>query len=343
MNGIFIGVVFGMASMLALTLTHTKSATQSTGIDIDIDVDEIVSEATPHLHLLEEHIRNSFTEEFESIDQREVVLSRQMREHAMGFWIDGQAGYDATTRLKVMILPSRLSAVLTALLPFFHAGPSTTITNLALVSGILLEVVVDSLGDAENTAAYTIQCLIVMWLGIDALIYSIYSFVASRSILSCGAATHYQIGADEMFEGVVSPIIWMMLVLSSFSSHTYSDQDWHCQMKHYLYPILLLCRNKSLWRSLVALGHSAASAAHVLLLFLCILVFYSVISMLLMQDLYQTGDFYTDNQYANFFTAFTTMFIYLANGTQLLPTEDSDLKLFLQVRIMSKLSHLHWE
>ena len=331
LNSVCIGTLFGLALMLALILTHTKNKKDNdASATAEIDIDKMVSDAKPHLYLLEEHLRNALTEDvicqnFQTsesgegnyLDKREAVLSKQMRAHAIGFWIDGQAGYDATTRLKVMLLPSRLSTVLTGLWPFFHAGPSTMITNCSIVTGILLEIAVDSTGStgsSDNTGAYVVQCLVVLWIGIDALMHSMYSFVASRSILTCGVATSYSFGPDEMFAGVMLPVIWMSLVLSCFSSHTYSDQHWLCQIKHYLFPVLLLCRNRTLWLSLVALGCSAASAAHVLLLFLCILVFYSTISMLLLQDLYQTGDFYTDNQYANFFSAFTTMFIYLANG-----------------------------
>ena len=309
LNCLFIGTLFGIASMLVLILTHTKNKKDDSATP-EFEIEEMVADIKPYLHLLENHLRNLITEDFicqryrtsesgEGIyqEKREAVLSKQMRAHAMGFWMDGQAGYDATTRLKVMLLPSRLSAVLTALWPFFNAGPSTMITNCAIISGVLLEIVVDSTegySSSDNTGAYAVQCLIVLWIGIDAFMRSIYSFVASRSILSSGVATSYSFGADEMFAGVVSPIMWMLLVLSCFSSHTYSDQDWLCQMKHYLLPLLFLCRNRTLWRSLVALGCSAGSAAHVLLLFLCILVFYSAISMLLLQDLYQTGDFYTD-------------------------------------------------
>ena len=160
---------------------------------------------------------------------------------------------------------------------------------------------------------YSAQCAIVLWLGIDSTMRAMYSLVNSRNFLFRKKGK-YDVAEDNAMEGVLSPLIWMLLVLSCYSSYAYADKDPLCQVKHYLYPILILCMNRQLWRSLVALSYSAASASHVLLLFACVLFIYSAVSMLLLQGLYNTGDFYTDNQYDDLFTSFTTMFIFLASG-----------------------------
>ena len=67
-------------------------------------------------------------------------------------------------------------------------------------------------------------------------------------------------------------------------------------MALYLYPVLLILRNKSLWQSLIAFFSSFVAAGGVLHLFFCLLLTTSAISVVMLKGKYDTGDFSVDNQ-----------------------------------------------
>ena len=52
----------------------------------------------------------------------------------------------------------------------------------------------------------------------------------------------------------------------------------------------------------------------------------SAMSVVLLRGKYETGDFYTDRQYHDFSTAFTTMFIYLASGENFIEATSEGIK-----------------
>jgi hypothetical protein len=83
---------------------------------------------------------------------------------------------------------------------------------------------------------------------------------------------------------------------------------------HYWTPILQVIRSETLFRSLTDFLGAIRSAQQIMALLTACLIVFSSISPLLLRGLYQTGDFYTDNQYQTLIVSFSTMYVYLVTG-----------------------------
>ena len=217
---------------------------------------------------------------------------------------------DATTDLKVFLLP-RAAVVLKWLCPLFESTISSLVFNCAAGGGVLLEIVCQSESCSESTA-FSLQGMLVLLLGLDTLIWSIFSFISSRPVAQ--DLRKHKIYSHVAVYMWLLPLVWMLLAISCCYSHKYYETSGMGRVKHYAYPILIILRNQQIWRSLVAFLYGIGQALSVLLLFFSFVLGISAIVMLFLQGLYNSGDFTVDNQFSDYMEAFTTMFYYVLSG-----------------------------
>ena len=139
--------------------------------------------------------------------------------------------------------------------------------------------------DSEPDTIYAFQGIILLCLGFDTFCVATKAAISLQPITGrkCELYLHT---AVSLF---VLPILWGLLVAACFSSDTYYCSDFPCRAKHYIYPLMVIFRNKDIWLSIVQFILSVNSAAPVLLLFFCFLLALSGIAMLLMRGVYKTG------------------------------------------------------
>ena len=217
---------------------------------------------------------------------------------------------DATLDLKVYMLPPA-AAILKWVAPLFQSTTSSLVFNAAACGGVVLEIVCHSESCSESTA-FSLQGVLVLLLGLDTMVCSVYSFISSRPVAN-------QLKKHKIYTHVaiymwLLPLTWLLLAISCCYSHKYYETSGMGRVKHYVYPILVILRNQLIWRSLVAFLYGIGQALSVLLLFFSFVLSMAAIIMLFLQGLYHSGDFYTDNQYSDYMQAFTTMFYYVLSG-----------------------------
>ena len=83
---------------------------------------------------------------------------------------------------------------------------------------------------------------------------------------------------------------------------------------HYFTPILIVLRSEFLWGSVTTFKDAVLAADQVIFLLLVVLLVTAANSVVLMQNKYDTGDFYTDNQFETFLNALGTMFVFVISG-----------------------------
>ena len=175
----------------------------------------------------------------------------------------------------------------------------------------MLEIVCQSESCSESTA-FSLQGMLVLLLGLDTLIWSIFSFISSRPVAQ--DLRKHKIYSHVAVYMWLLPLVWMLLAISCCYSHKYYETSAMGRVKHYAYPILVILRNQQIWRSLVAFMYGIGQALSVLLLFFSFVLGISAIVMLFLQGLYNSGDFTVDNQFSDYMEAFTTMFYYVLSG-----------------------------
>ena len=284
----------------------------------------------PQCLALEDAVRVSVKKQhpWDQETKQEAAVSDIMRQYAVVFVEDASMvkpkhltwsfvlsgslfqAQDATTDIKVLLLGSEATA-LKWLCPLFQSTASNLIFNGAAFCGIVLEIMCHSESCTES-AAFSIQGALVFLLGVNSLIWSVFSFIASRPI-----AQHlrkHQIYSHVAVYMWILPSMWLLLACSCCYSHKYYDTSVMGRLKHYVYPILTILWNQPIWRSLVAFLYGIGQALSVLLLFFSFVLGISAIVMLFLQGLYTSGDFYLDNQFSDYMQAFTTMFYYVLSG-----------------------------
>ena len=287
----------------------------------------------PQCLALEEVVRVSVKKQHASDQEtkQEAVVSDIMRQYAVEFVEDASVvmpkhltwsfvlsgslsqAQDATTDMKVLLLGSE-GVALKWLCPLFQSTASNVIFNGAAFSGVVLEIMCHSESCTESTA-FNLQGMVVVLLGVNSLIWSVFSFLASQPI-----AQHlrkHQIYSHVAVYMWLLPFMWLLLACSCCYSHKYYDTSGMGRLKHYVYPILIILWNQQIWRSLVAFLYGIGQALSVLLLFFSFVLGISAIVMLFLQGLYTSGDFYLDNQFSDYMQAFTTMFYYVLSGERL--------------------------
>ena len=210
----------------------------------------------------------------------------------------------------MLLLPPKAS-ILKWLCPFFQSTTSSIVFNGAACTGVVLEIVCSSDACTESTA-FNLQGMLVLLLGFDILIWSIFSFISSQPI-SQNLRKHKIYSHDAVYMWLL-PLTWLLLAISCCYSNKYYEKSGMGRIKHYIYPILVILRNQQIWRSLVAFLWGIGQALSVMLLFFSFVLGISAICMLFLQGLYNSGDFYVDNQFSDYMQAFTTMFYYTLSG-----------------------------
>ena len=222
--------------------------------------EKVAKTVKPLVYMLEGTIRTRILEKHPSWSTLEVEddLTRQMRDLATDFMSDASDGHDATTHIKLLMSPYFL---LQKTWLWVRCGFQSKWFNSAAIFAIILEVVVDSKGWDEG-ALYCIQGTIILALGLDVFINAVLEFTTSQPV---STDLQHKMHKETIVGIWIVPSLWMVLSFTSMSSQYYYCPSLPCQAKHYLYPLLLLMRNHTLWISIMAFGHSLASAAIVLL------------------------------------------------------------------------------
>ena len=160
------------------------------------------------------------------------------------------------------------------------------------------------------------QGTIVFLIGISVLFDLAIEFI-------CTDASPTQRNPRTAFVSIVLlPAFWLLLASTAVSSKSYYCTDMPCIAKHFLYPVLVTLRNPDIWRALLVFGSAMGSALAVLFTFWCMLLSLAAIAMIMLQGSFQTQDYATDNQFFDFYTAFTTMFIYVDSADNYTSTAD---------------------
>lgn len=161
-----------------------------------------------------------------------------------------------------------------------------------------------------------LQGMLVFLIGISTLFDLAIEFV-------CRDATPTQRNPRMAFVSIVLlPALWLLLASTAVSSKSYYCTDVPCIAKHFLYPVLVTLRNPDMWRALLVFGSAMGSALAVLFTFWCMLLSLAAIAMIMLQGEFRTQDYATDNQFFDFYTAFTTMFIYVDSADNYTSTAD---------------------
>ena len=267
--------------------------------DADNDYDSIATEVRPWVIQLEGVLRMAMVsdEPEMSSEQIEVAVSVRMQGLAARFLQKAQNYHDATAEIAVMLKSGGSNRLLFVLNTFGTFG------NPAAVLGIIVEVVCEADSWNENVL-FMLQGGLVACLGLDMLNTAIHALAVlsmqSQPQLTAHSARHF----------FIVPVVWLLLVTASFSSHSYYC-DGLCQAKHYVYPVYIIVKNQSLWLTLCAWGNSAVSAALILFLFFCMVLGSAAVAMLMLSGVYEMGDHYSDNQVAGC-CVFLCVYIHLA-------------------------------
>ena len=243
----------------------------------------ITNEVRPLILRLEKVVRSAAEAQLpldSSNKQIEEAVSDRMQDLAQLFLTRAQ--HDATSEVAFLIWSSGSNRLLALLLRAKLLG------NPAAVAGVVLEVVCENMSWNENVV-YVMQGVIVCCIGFD--IFS--TAVQAVANVSVQHRNPFTLHTGRCLFGL--PILWLLLVAACFSSHQYYC-DSTCHSKHYLYPVLLLVKNQSLFQTLFAFGNSLVSAAVIFFLFFCLVLCSAAVGMLMLQGALENGDHYTDNQ-----------------------------------------------
>ena len=277
--------------------------------ELEVTYAKIINEVQPQVHILEGSIRSKIRDKNPSYHSAavETAVTVEMRSLAADFMNDSEDGRDATTQIKLLLMPY---AICHKLWGWIRTGLHSTVFNTAAVGLVVFELACDGQGWDESTL-YSIQGVLVLLLGFDAIINAVLEFTAA----SPASGGSKPIFSTETYINVcVVPALWLLLSIACSSSRHYYCSNQLCMAKHYLYPLLFILRNHALWMSLVAFAKSMISAGVVLLLFLCFIMTMAAIGTMMLQGVYDDSVFYELNQYFDFSTTFITMFIMVEGG-----------------------------
>ena len=277
--------------------------------EVEVIYKEITDMIQPQVNALESNIRAAISKLNPTYSSTNVesAVTHKMRKLVVEFMGDSKCGRDATTHLKLLLMPYSAYHKVWA---WTASGLDTIVFNTAAITGVILELALGS-KDNDATTLYIVQGLILFALGFDVLINAKLEFTTAQPV-EVGKRLKFH---TETIVGVfVLPILWLLLCAAVLSSRAYDCNALPCAAKHYLWPLLFVFRNHRLYMSLFAFMRSMLSASTVLLLFLCFLLTTSAISTLMFRGVYTGSNYYENNQYFDFSTAFVTLFVFLKDG-----------------------------
>ena len=187
--------------------------------------DQIVQLVQPQVTMLEWSVRNDI--EKNGVVDVEAAVTKKMRALATEFLKDSNAGRDASTHIKLLMMPYTVCHHLWIWTQF---GLHSTLFNAAAISGVILELFCEG-QDWDQSTLYVIQCVIVMALGIDVWIHAALQFTSTRPVIH-GSKHTFQAGTlNSIF---LVPTLWLLLSVCTLSSKYYYCDSQPCIWKHYL-------------------------------------------------------------------------------------------------------------
>ena len=171
----------------------------------------------------------------------------------------------------------------------------------------------------------TLHLSMLALFGVDVLATALISFGVSRPLTKLGE-TRYQLwGCGKLLTNVVLiPALWVAAMADVFQEQT-GGEGTADLFGHAVIPILLAARSQFMWVSLMKFCKALKAANGVVSLLVCLIIVAASFSPVLLRDMYQTGDFYTDNQFQSFIVSFTSMFIYMLTGANYVEALDEPL------------------
>ena len=252
----------------------------------------------PNVLALEQRVRTNLATE--QVNDREDQVSQLMRQHAIMFACDVVANRDTMTHFMLKIFQTRgfsNRTVVKLVIGFwsYHQMYSYNILmNILLLLLFGLEVICDEDESAMPADAhFLIQGFVVLWLGVDVICGAVYVTIRSRG----DARNKYHAGHYLKAHALAAPLTWVLLAVACMSSD--APDGGIRRLALYIYPVLLVLRNNSLWQSLTAFSSSFIAAGGVLHLFFCLLLTTSAMSVLMLKGKYETGEYSVDNQVSN--------------------------------------------
>ena len=278
----------------------------------------------PYMEMLEAWVREKHGAQHASVSAREDAISATMRAIALNFMNDAQQGRDAIVRVKLLLLLPQIPQFYYCckfpnfpIWSYFNSTSSEIIFGILTLISIILQF--DVSASYDRHAMYVLQGVILTLLGIDILFTAFFSYISIRQTVK--QESHIEGDTRMKFEAALQvvplPLMWLLLMVGwACSRNTFGEDlgaDWQ-SVGLIILPGLIILRWKSITQALMAFMCSIYFATYVLQLFVFLLLTSSAMSCLLLQGKYETGDFYTDNQYSDFSTSITTMFIFLSSG-----------------------------
>ena len=149
--------------------------------------------------------------------------------------------------------------------------------------------------------------------GFDLMASAVLSFCAAMPIHMIGESQYNLWGASKLLMTlIVVPALWFVAMSDLFrEAEEAADTNL---LGHIIIPLLMVCRSEFMWRSIVSFTIACEAAYNIISMLVCQIIVAAAMCPVLLRGLYQSGDFYTDNQYQTFITSFNSMFIYMVTG-----------------------------
>ena len=201
--------------------------------DLISEYRDIVFLIWPQILTLESSIRASISNsshsqnlEYSAADT-ETAVTLQMRALAVEFMHDSRQQLDATTHIKLLMLPH---AAYRKMWLWTSSGLHYTAFNAAVIAGVVLEIAAEP-SDWNTTALYIIQGLIIFVLGFDVAINAVIEFTSARPV---EAGTKLIVDQEVVVNIFLVPMLWLMLFYAAMSDRSYHCNEFTCRLKHYM-------------------------------------------------------------------------------------------------------------
>ena len=213
------------------------------------------------------------------------LVVEKMQNYAIAFLKDSFCQNDAVARLQVISSRGFFGKYIKHIHNFRQRK-----LHGALVIGVLFILLLMTMNKKYSNLA--IEFVVLFILGIEFAAAFMYELLPLRQLTSRQASGKRKIQAS----------FYIVCVLDWFGHAAIPDvYSFDAYARAYLYLGLVVLQSESMWRSFTDFGSAVINASKVIWLFLCALLVISSMSLVLLKGKYQTNDYYTDQQFADFF------------------------------------------
>ena len=233
-------------------------------------------------------------------------VQEKMQNYAIQFLGDALISSDCISRLQLIALEGHSGRILLTLHNLRHT-PEWQYGQVF----VILTLVTVTLNESIYHPAFEIPLMLL--LGLEIGCSMAYEVCPLHQLQSSQSSTKRRIQSG----------MYCVVVVEAIACWSGGDTLY----RTFVYMAVAVLQIEATWRAFLNFCSAVSNASGVIWLFFCAMVVVSTQSLVLLADKYETNDYYTDQQFSDFLRSVTTMYIFLATGSNYADAVNPSLRL----------------